>query len=66
MQWSLPARGVWIEISKSISCPVIRFPSLPARGVWIEINLLPMTDEEIESLPARGVWIEIHLERKTA
>ena len=33
---SLPARGVWIEISATSRRP--RKPlSLPARGVWIEI-----------------------------
>ena len=33
---SLPVRGAWIEILKSIS--VTSFcPSLPVRGAWIEI-----------------------------
>ena len=36
MGMSLPARGVWIEIS-SFSKEIGVSESLPARGVWIEI-----------------------------
>ena len=57
--WSLPARGVWIEI-KSCAVKVKMMPqSLPARGVWIEIGLSAAVDGYKMSLPARGVWIEI-------
>ena len=35
---SLPARGVWIEITKNISVTTCTGVSLPARGVWIEIQ----------------------------
>ena len=34
---SLPARGVWIEMSGSSAVIVAYKLSLPARGVWIEI-----------------------------
>ena len=35
---SLPARGVWVEISKIIVVSFGTVTSLPARGVWVEIH----------------------------
>ena len=55
---SLPARGVWIEISWQ-AVLAARHGLLPARGVWIEIIMKPKNLTFDESLPARGVWIEI-------
>ena len=55
---SLPARGVWIEISLGL-VPWPEYASLPARGVWIEISRATMYGISSTSLPARGVWIEI-------
>ena len=55
---SLPARGVWIEITP-IERPTRRWSSLPARGVWIEIINIVARSLRTRSLPARGVWIEI-------
>ena len=37
MLLSLPARGVWVEITRSCGC-LGNEVSLPARGVWVEIN----------------------------
>ena len=56
---SLPARGVWVEISKII---VVSFgtPSHSPHGecglkFYVLYDLLNL----LESLPARGVWVEI-------
>ena len=38
MQWSLPARGAWIEIGNFFAVVYQKELSLPARGAWIEIN----------------------------
>ena len=56
---SLPAWGVWIEISTKCRFN-IGTPSLPAWGVWIEILdiIIPRIAWNV-SLPAWGVWIEI-------
>ena len=37
-QWSLPAWGVWIEISDKAVWACAGRTSLPAWGVWIEID----------------------------
>ena len=56
---SLPAWGVWIEISRLTVTSSFRL-SLPAWGVWIEIkSLYSKITGRIWSLPAWGVWIEI-------
>ena len=55
---SLPARGVWIEIIRSVTRRPRR-RSLPVRGVWIEILSSRTLQVLVPSLPARGVWIEI-------
>ena len=56
---SLPAWGVWIEISKA-RCMRWSIPtSLPAWGVWIEILGKWEKPYTIPSLPAWGVWIEM-------
>ena len=56
--WSLPSRGVWIEIEMLRMRRPFR-GSLPSRGVWIEIEMLRMRRPFRGSLPSRGVWIEI-------
>ena len=56
---SLPAWGVWIEISplSYVTPPEL---SLPAWGVWIEMGAtIVRTNSAPRSLPAWGVWIEI-------
>ena len=56
---SLPARGVWIEITSHQSW-YNAVGSLPARGVWIEIfGPFGRAIALAASLLARGVWIEI-------
>ena len=55
---SLPARGVWVEMSSVIDFAVSVL-SLPARGVWVEIRGFQAQGFSILSLPARGVWVEI-------
>ena len=42
--WSLPMRGVWIEIKCEIKT-YIKGKSLPMRGVWIEIVEHMVTDK---------------------
>ena len=55
---SLPAWGVWIEISRTR--PSNRpSQSLPAWGVWIEMPVSSVLIVCTPSLPAWGVWIEI-------
>ena len=58
LPWSLPAWGVWIEITDRVICDLIK-RSLPAWGVWIEMALRIYAGCLIASLPAWGVWIEI-------
>ena len=62
--WSLPARGVWIEIVCQHT-ERRKDKSLPARGVWIEIKTATAIFEKVTSLPARGVWIEIPYSKLT-
>ena len=38
--WSLPARGAWIEMFTLVFDRAFEFGSLPARGAWIEMLLL--------------------------
>ena len=35
--WSLPVRGAWVEIVKSIAWRSL-YLSLPVRGAWVEIR----------------------------
>ena len=37
LQWSLPTRGAWIEISTEDAKKLAEELSLPTRGAWIEI-----------------------------
>ena len=57
---SHPARGAWIEISRS-SAPSTAFSSHPARGAWIEMPMWETISQRTMSTshPARGAWIEI-------
>ena len=56
---SRPARGGWIEITKSRTVRT-RTTSRPARGGWIEIaDCSQCTAGNLRSRPARGGWIEI-------
>ena len=66
-EWSLPARGAWVEINPRRAMLPAIYPSLPARGAWVEIpsdSISHATQEE--SLPARGAWVEIAESRKSS
>ena len=57
---SLPVRGAWIEMGKSLTSSAFPTMSLPVRGAWIEIPPArhPHPSPH-KSLPVRGAWIEI-------
>ena len=60
MQVSLPVRGAWIEIKRTLDFFREVSSSLPVRGAWIEMFAPSDTvTTTVPSLPVRGAWIEI-------
>ena len=51
--WSLPGRGVWIEITVLIKLLMIT-GSLPGRGVWIEIIAVLLIFDSLLVAPREG------------
>ena len=56
--WSLPARGVWIEIYSPTYCQA-RAGHSPQGECGLKFLTPPGITHAKESLPARGVWIEM-------
>ena len=62
MLWSLPARGVWIEINNNIVLNRTESSRSPQGECGLKSYYPPINKGAYApSLPARGVWIEIIL-----
>ena len=56
---SLPARGVWVEIMKTLRDSMAGFRHSPRGECGLKFGNRFMYVEPYGSLPARGVWVEI-------